>query len=112
MSLSTGKRDYFELFHELADEAYFRRIVLVSAVNNVDSPSYPLAVCLRAVVAAHAGKARSSSTTIRILRWNSAPGIDIEVPWLNGGTIEATGNSCAARTSPVSSAGSSASTRG
>ena len=26
-----------------------------------------------------------------------APGIDIEVPWLNGGTIEATGNSFAAR---------------
>ena len=56
MSLSTGKRDYFELFHELADEAYFRRIVLVSAVNNVDSPSYPSLYASVLSVAAHAGK--------------------------------------------------------
>ena len=41
MSLSTGKRDYFDVFHELADEAYFHHMMLVSAVNNAPSPSYP-----------------------------------------------------------------------
>ena len=35
LSLSTARRDYYALFHELADEAYFANVVLVSAVNNV-----------------------------------------------------------------------------
>ena len=72
MSLSTGKRDYFELFHELADEAYFRRIVLVSAVNNVDSPSYPSLYASVLSVAAHAGKDPFEFDYNPILRWNSA----------------------------------------
>jgi subtilisin family serine protease len=97
MSLSTGKRDYFDLFHELADEAYFRRVVLVSAVNNVDSPSYPSLYSSVLSVAAHAGKDPfkfdyNPAPPVEF----GAPGIDIEVPWLNGGTIEATGNSFAA----------------
>jgi hypothetical protein len=29
LSLSTGKREYFALFHELADLAYFRGVMLV-----------------------------------------------------------------------------------
>jgi subtilisin len=41
LSLSTGKREYFALFHELADLAYFRGVMLVGAVNNVPAPSYP-----------------------------------------------------------------------
>ena len=97
MSLSTGKRDYFELFHELADEAYFRGIVLVSAVNNVDSPSYPSLYASVVSVAAHTGSDPfefdyNPKPPVEF----GAPGIDIEVPWLNGGTIEATGNSFAA----------------
>jgi subtilisin len=41
LSLSTGKQDYFGLFHEIADEAYFHNVMLVSAVNNIPAPSYP-----------------------------------------------------------------------
>ena len=97
MSLSTGKRDYFDLFHELADEAYFRGVVLVSAVNNVDSPSYPSLYASVVSVAAHGGKDPfafdyNPSPPVEF----GAPGIDIEVAWLNGSTIEATGNSFAA----------------
>ena len=40
LSLSTSKRDYYGLFHELADDAYFKNVVLVSAVNNISEPSY------------------------------------------------------------------------
>ncbi|HET7482143.1 MAG TPA: S8 family serine peptidase, partial [Actinomycetota bacterium] len=35
MSLSTKKRDFFALFHELVDQAYFKNVMLVSAINNV-----------------------------------------------------------------------------
>ena len=40
MSLSTSRPEYFGLFHELADDAYFKIVFLVSAVNNIPAPSY------------------------------------------------------------------------
>jgi CRP/FNR family cyclic AMP-dependent transcriptional regulator len=39
LSLSTDKREYFALFHELVDQAYFANVVLVCAVN-VPGPTY------------------------------------------------------------------------
>ena len=96
LSLSTGKQEYFGLFHELADEAYFRSVMLVCAVNNVQAPSYPSQYSSVFSVAAHAG------TDPFHFDYNptppvefGAPGIEIEVPWL-GGSIRATGNSFAA----------------
>ena len=41
LSLGTTKRDYFAILHELADAAYFRNIVLVTAANNYPQPSFP-----------------------------------------------------------------------
>jgi hypothetical protein len=35
MSLSTTKRQFAELLHELADTAYFRRTVLVASAHNM-----------------------------------------------------------------------------
>lgn len=97
LSLSTSKRDYFDVFHELADEAYFKNVMLVSAINNVPDPSYPSQYSAVFSVAAHDGKDPfgfdyNPSPPVEF----GAPGIDIEVPWLGGGTIEATGNSFAA----------------
>ena len=40
LSLSTGKRDY-SVFHRIADEAAFRRVMLVCAINNMPGPSFP-----------------------------------------------------------------------
>ena len=97
LSLSTPKRDYFGVFHEIADEAYFRRVMLVCAVNNVPTASYPSEYSSVFSVAATAG-----ADPLRF-RYNpsppvefGAPGIDVEVPWLDGGYIRATGNSFAA----------------
>ena len=97
MSLSTGKRDYFDLFHELADEAYFHHMMLVSAVNNVPSPSFPSQYSSVFSVAAHDGKDpfRFHYNPAPPVEFG-APGIDVEVAWLNNTTIEATGNSFAA----------------
>jgi subtilisin len=97
LSLSTSKQQYFGLFHQLTDEAYFRNVMLVSAVNNVSTPSYPSQYSSVFSVAAHEG------TDPYGFDYNSAPpvefgapGIDVEVAWLNGTTVRATGNSYAA----------------
>lgn len=97
LSLSTSNRDYFATFHELADEAYFHNVMLVGAVNNVPSPSYPSEYASVFSVAA------TTATDPLSFSYNpappvefGAPGIDVEVAWLEGGTIQATGNSFAA----------------
>jgi subtilisin len=97
LSLSSGKRDYFDLFHELADEAYFRNVMLVSAVNNIPKPSYPSLYSSVFSVAAHGRKDPFSfdynpSPPVEF----GAPGIDVEVAWSGGSRCLATGNSFAA----------------
>jgi subtilisin family serine protease len=97
MSLSTGKKEYFSMFHALADEAVFRNVMLVGAVNNVFAPSYPSLFSSVFSVAAHEG------TDPLSFDYNpeppvefGAPGIDVEVAWANHGAVTATGNSFAA----------------
>ena len=97
LSLSTGRAEFFGLFHELADLAYFRHIPLVCAVNNVPAPSYPSLYAAVLSVAAHEGRDPES------VSYNpappvefGAPGIDVPVAWKESATITATGNSFAA----------------
>ena len=97
LSLSTGKQDFFGLFHEIADEAYFAGVVLVCAVNNVPAPTFP------SQYASVISVACNDATDPFAIDCNphppaefAAPGIDLEVPWMGGGTIVATGNSFAA----------------
>lgn len=97
LSLSTGREDYFGVFHELADEAYFAGVMLVCAVNNVPSPSYPSQYASVFSVAAHErtdpfGYDYNPSPPVEI----GAPGIDLTVAWKGGATIVTTGNSFAA----------------
>jgi subtilisin len=97
LSLSTGKHEYFGLFHELVDAAYFRNVMIVCAINNVPAPSYPAQYSSVFSVAAHAG------TDPLHFDYNpappvefGAPGISLDVAWLDHTTITATGNSFAA----------------
>jgi subtilisin len=97
LSLSTGREDYFGLFHEIADEAAFAGVVLVCATNNVPAPTYPAQFSSVISVAANDGQdpfgldANPAPPTDF-----GAPGIDVRVPWLAGSTIVSTGNSFAA----------------
>jgi len=97
LSLSTGREDYFGLFHEIADEAAFAGVILVCATNNVPAPTYPGQFSSVISVAAHGGQdpfcldANPAPPTDF-----GAPGIDVRVPWLSGSTIVSTGNSFAA----------------
>ena len=97
LSLSTGRADYYGLFHEIADEAAFAGVILVCAANNVPAPTYPAQFSSVISVAAHDGQdpfgldANPAPPTDF-----GAPGIDVRVPWLSGSTIVSTGNSFAA----------------
>lgn len=97
LSLSTSRGEWYGTFHELADLAYFRRCVLVSAMNNLRMPTFPSEFASVVSVAAHSG------TNPERFDYNpdgpaefGAPGIDVEVAWSGGGTLEVTGNSFAA----------------
>jgi subtilisin family serine protease len=97
LSLGTTKRDFFAVLHELADLAYFRNMMLVTAANNMPVPSFPSVYGSVISVACHEEK------DPYLFYYNpqppvefGAPGIDVRVPWLNGGWITSTGNSYAA----------------
>jgi subtilisin family serine protease len=97
LSLSTSREEYYALFHKLTDDAYFKNVVLVSAVNNIPAPSYPSLYSSVISVAAHEGKDPFTYYyNPRPPVEFGAPGIDVEVAWLNGKFSVVTGNSFAA----------------
>jgi subtilisin len=97
LSLGTTKRDYYAVLHELADSAYFRRVTLVAAANNLPANSYP------SLYASVISVACQTDTDPWHYCYNpsppvefSAPGIDVRVAWTGGGYVRGTGNSYAA----------------
>lgn len=97
LSLSTSKEEYYGLFHRLTDEAYFKNILLVSAVNNILAASYPSLYSSVVSVAAHEGQDPETYF------YNPSPpvefgarGINVQVAWLGGSASTVTGNSFAA----------------
>jgi subtilisin family serine protease len=97
LSLGTTKKDFYGLFHELADQAYFRRVMLVTAANNMPIPSFPSVYASVISVASHEIQDPyrfyyNPNPPVEF----GAPGIDVRVPWLNHGYITVTGNSFAA----------------
>jgi len=97
LSLSTSKEEYFGLFHDLADQAYFKNMNVVCAVNNYPEPSFPSLYSSVISVAAHEGHDPftyyyNPSPPVEF----GAPGIDIDVAWMNKQYVNSTGNSFAA----------------
>jgi subtilisin len=97
LSLSTSRAEYYGLFHELVDTAYFHNMILVSAVNNFPVPSYPSLYSSVISVAAAEGEDPytfyyNPSPPVEF----GAPGIDVRVAWLNQSFCTITGNSFAA----------------
>jgi subtilisin family serine protease len=97
LSLGTTKGAFYETLHELADLAYFRNTMLVTAANNMPTPSFPSVYASVVAVAAH------SIQDPYLLYYNpeppvefGAPGINVRVAWREGGYVTTTGNSFAA----------------
>jgi subtilisin len=96
LSLSTSKADAAGLLHEVADRAYFSGSVLVASAHNLAVRSFPWRFSSVVSVASHEG-----DDPLEYL-YNPDPpveffarGTGIEVGWLGGGRVVATGNSFA-----------------
>jgi subtilisin family serine protease len=96
MSLSTTKHQFAGLLHDLTDDAYFRRTVLVASAHNMPVESYPWKFSSVISVGSH------ENPEPLVFYYNPDPpveffarGVNLEVAWMGGATIRATGNSFA-----------------
>jgi subtilisin family serine protease len=96
MSLSTTKQKFAELLHGLADDAYFKRTILVASAHNMPVESYPWRFSSVISVGSH------ELPDPFAFFYNPNPpveffarGYDLDVPWIGGGKLRATGNSFA-----------------
>jgi subtilisin len=96
MSLSTTKKQFAAVLHELADSAYFRRTVLVASAHNMPVESFPWR--FSSVISVGSHELEDPYTLFS----NPMPpveffarGVDLDVAWLGGSTIRVTGNSFA-----------------
>jgi subtilisin len=96
MSLSTTKKQYVDRLHELADVAYFKRTILVASAHNMPIESFPWRFASVISVGSHelddplAFYANPSPPVEFFAR-----GLNVDVAWLGGETLNATGNSFA-----------------
>jgi subtilisin len=97
LSLGTTVKDFRDVLHELADLAAFNNVLLVTAANNMPVPSIP------SMYASVISVAAIENTNAENLLYNpappvdfGAPGINVPVAWLEGGTMTVMGNSFAA----------------
>jgi subtilisin len=96
MSLSTTKKQFAGILHELTDTAYFRRTVLVASAHNMPVESYPWRFSSVISVGSH------EEPDPLTFFYNPSPpveffarGVDVEVAWMGGARIRCTGNSFA-----------------
>jgi subtilisin family serine protease len=96
MSLSTTKRELLAALHDLTDSAYFQRAAIVAAAHNMAVDSYPWRFSSVFSVGCH------EQDDPMCFYYNPAPpveffarGLDIDVAWMGGGTLRASGNSFA-----------------
>ena len=97
LSLGTDRLEHAGRFHELADEAFFKGVVLVCAANNMPRRTFPADYATVISVAAHRGRDpfRFDYNPVPPVEFG-APGIEVEVAWTQGRRQKVTGNSFAA----------------
>jgi subtilisin len=96
LSLSTTKSRFAPELRELTDRAYFGGLMLVASAHNMPVDSFPWRFPAVLSVGSHAGRDPleyyvNSEPPVEF----AAPGVDLELAWLDGATIRATGNSFA-----------------
>jgi subtilisin len=97
LSLSTTKSRFVPELRELADLAYFSNTVIVASAHNMPVESFPWRFSSVVSVGSHAGTDPleyhvNAAPPVEF----AAPGVELELAWLNGTTIRASGNSFAA----------------
>ncbi|MEV4558133.1 S8 family serine peptidase [Kitasatospora sp. NPDC049285] len=96
LSLSTTRTRFAEELHALADEAYFTSTVIVASAHNTPVESFPWRFASVVSVGSH----HEDDPGLHLYNPRPpveffAPGQNVEVAWLGGGTIRTTGNSFA-----------------
>jgi len=96
LSLSTSRRQFAQALHDLADDAYFQRSLLVASAHNMPLESFPWRFASVVSVGSHA------EGDPGIFFYNPKPpveffgnGVNVEVAWLNGELTKCSGNSFA-----------------
>jgi subtilisin family serine protease len=96
MSLSTTKKPFAAVLHELADSAYFRRTVLVASAHNMPVESYPWKFSSVISVGSH------EEEDPLAFFYNPSPpveffgrGVNVDVAWSGGRSLTVSGNSFA-----------------
>ncbi len=97
LSLSTTKSRFAPELRELTDRAYFGNSILVASAHNMPVESFPWRFSSVVSVGSHAGSDPLEyyvhpSPPVEFV----APGVNLQLAWLGGSTITATGNSFAA----------------
>src|SRR5579862_5046879 len=88
MSLSTTKKDYSNVLHELADSAYFQRTVLVASAHNMPVESYPWRFSSVISVGSH-----EEDDPLALYANPNPPveffakGVNVEIAWTGGETL-------------------------
>ena len=96
MSLSTTKKPFASVLHELADIAYFKRTVLVASAHNMPVESYPWRFSSVISVGSH-----EQSDPLAFFYNPNPPveffgrGVNVQVPWIGGRSLTVSGNSFA-----------------
>lgn len=96
MSLSTTKKAFSEILRDIADIAYFKRTLLVASAHNMPVESFPWRFSSVISVGSH-----EEDDPLTFYANPDPPveffarGVNVEVAWLGGSTITATGNSFA-----------------
>jgi len=96
LSLSTTRPQFVDELRALADEAYFRRSVIVASAHNTPVESFPWRFASVISVGSH----QEDDPDLHLYNPRPpveffAPGQNVQVAWLNGTTIRTTGNSFA-----------------
>jgi subtilisin len=96
LSLSTSRQQFAQVLHSLADDAYFRRSMLVASAHNMPMESFPWRFASVLSVGSH------SEGDPGLFFYNPAPpveffahGVDVRVAWLDGEQTKCSGNSFA-----------------
>ncbi len=96
MSLSTTKKQFATVLHELADNAYFKRTLLVASAHNMPVESYPWKFSSEVSVGSH------ELADPLAFFFNPSPpveffarGYELGLAWVGGGRLRCTGNSFA-----------------
>jgi subtilisin family serine protease len=96
MSLSTTKQKFAALLHELTDNAYFQKTMLIASAHNMPVESYPWRFASVISVGSH------DRDDPYAFFYNPSPpveffarGVNVKVPWVGGATYVCTGNSFA-----------------